>query len=87
MYKLHGINISFLKKFKEIDVNYTLIFFIRNFIGTLKLTVEAKKAILDVYNWYLWICNGNVYHRFSTNEKLKKILLQRYNKFLTADDE
>lgn len=42
-------NSSFLKKLKEMDINSTNIFFIRNFIGTLVFTVK-EKTICDVYN-------------------------------------
>lgn len=51
MCKLHCMNSRFFKKFKEMDVNSTNIFLIREFYrDTFGYCREKKKPILDVYN-------------------------------------
>lgn len=49
MCKLYGMNSRFFKKFKEININFLIIFFNRNCIGIFKFIVEVK-IIFDVYN-------------------------------------
>lgn len=71
MCKLHCMNSRFFKKFKEMDVNSTNIFLIREFYrDTFGYCREKKNQSLMFTIMYLWICDGNVDRKFSTNEKL-----------------